>query len=71
MKNDPTLARLICEEWPTLKNKAEDETDVEKLIAVVSEIDDFLLRLEARVATSDNGQVKRPRGITLELPRRQ
>lgn len=70
MKNDPTLARLISEEWPNLKNKAEDETDVEKLIAVVSEIDDFLLRLEARVAASDKGQVKSPRGIKIELPRR-
>lgn len=65
MKNDPTLARLISEEWPNLKNKAEDETDVEKLIAVVTEIDDFLLRLEARVDTSAKGQVKSLRRVKI------
>jgi hypothetical protein len=58
MKNDPILARLISEEWPTLKKRAENETNVEKLIAVVNEIDDFLLRLEARVATSDKDRLK-------------
>jgi hypothetical protein len=53
IKSDPIVSRLISEEWPNLKKRAENEIDVEKLIAVVIEIDEFLLRLETRVATND------------------
>jgi hypothetical protein len=57
MKNDTTLAQLI-EQWPDLKKRTEDETDPDKLIALVSDLEDFLLRLEARVATNDKERLR-------------
>jgi hypothetical protein len=57
MKNDAILERLISEEWPKLKRRAENETDVEKLIAAIREIDEFLLHLEQRVIASDENRL--------------
>lgn len=57
MKNDPILDQLI-EECPNLKQRTENETDVEKLIAVVREVDEFLLRLEQRVIASDKNRLR-------------
>jgi len=58
MKNDPILDRLISEEWPNLKQRAENETDVETLITVVREVDEFLLRLEQRVIAGDKNRLR-------------
>jgi hypothetical protein len=52
MKNEITLVRLV-KQWPDLKKRADNETDPQRLIAVLREIDEFLLRLEITVATID------------------
>jgi hypothetical protein len=57
MKNDTTMDRLM-EQWPDLKKRAEDETDTEKLIAVLYEIEDFLVRFEARVVANDQERLR-------------
>jgi hypothetical protein len=68
MKNDTTLAQLI-EQWPDLKKRTEDETDSDKLIALVSDLEDFLLRLEARVATTDKERLRLDARIDLRAVR--
>lgn len=45
------LEQLTSERWPQLKKKAQNETDPDKLIAIVEEIDDLLFLLEMRVLT--------------------
>jgi hypothetical protein len=57
MKNDTTLARLI-EQWPDLKKRTENETDTEKLIALLYEVEDFLIRFEARVVANDQERLR-------------
>ncbi len=41
---------LVSERWPTLKKRAENENDLDKLIAILEEIDDVLFNVEMRVA---------------------
>ncbi len=57
MKNDTTVDRLM-EQWPDLKIRAENETDTEKLIAVLYEVEDFLVRFEARVVANDQERLR-------------
>jgi len=52
MKNDTALAQLM-EQWPDLKKRTENATDTEKLILLLYDLEDFLLRLEATVAAND------------------
>jgi hypothetical protein len=52
MKDDSTVQQLI-EQWLDLKRRAESETDAEKAMLVVIEIDEFFLLLEARSVTND------------------
>jgi hypothetical protein len=47
------MDRLISEQWPDLKKRAEQETDYESLIALLGEIDDLLVHLEERIAAID------------------
>lgn len=48
--NSHRVERLISEQWPKLKKKAQNETDPERLIAVLEEIDDLLFSLEMTIA---------------------
>ncbi len=57
MKNDTTLAGLV-EQWPELKKRTEEETDPDKLIALLSDLEDFLIRLEASVARNDKERLR-------------
>jgi hypothetical protein len=57
MKNDTTLASLI-QQWPDLKRRAECETDTEKQIALLYEVEDFLVRFEARVVANDQERLR-------------
>jgi hypothetical protein len=50
MKRKGEVERIIAEQWPKLKRKAQNETDPVKLIAIVEEIDDLLFLLEMRIA---------------------
>jgi hypothetical protein len=50
MTSTKGVERLISQRWPKLKKKANDETDPERVIAVLEEIDDFLSNLEMRIA---------------------
>jgi hypothetical protein len=50
MKSAKELERLILEEWPKLKERAERERSPQKLIAVLEEIEDLLFHLEMRIA---------------------
>lgn len=47
------VERLISEQWPKLKKKAQNEIDPERLIAVLEEIDDLLFSLEMTIAAQD------------------
>ncbi len=53
MRSMDIVEGLITERWPDLKKKAEKETDHERLIAILTEIDDLLFVLEKRIAASD------------------
>ena len=50
MKNEITLARLM-EQWPDLQKRADNETDPDKLITLLMEVEAFLQQLEAQVVT--------------------
>jgi hypothetical protein len=47
------VEHLITEQWPDLKERAEKETDHEKLTAILEEIEDLLSVLERRIAAAD------------------
>ena len=51
MKNMKELEHLVSKRWPKLKQRAQNENDPEKLIAILEEIDDLLFNLEMRIAT--------------------
>ena len=53
MNSKERVERLISEQWPKLKKKAQNETDLERLIAVLEEIDDLLFSLEMTIAAQD------------------
>jgi hypothetical protein len=57
MKNEITVAGLMGQ-WPDLKKRVDEETDRDRLIAIVLEIEDFLLRLEARVVNNDKERLR-------------
>jgi len=45
----------MSERWPQLKKRAQNETQPEKLIAVLEEIDELLFSVEMRIA-AQSGQ---------------
>jgi hypothetical protein len=49
MKSSKRVETLISERWPKLKKRAQNENSLEKLIAILEEIDDLLFNLEKRV----------------------
>ncbi len=51
MKSGKRLELLMSERWPKLKKKAQNETDPEKLIPILEEIEDLLFNLEMRLAS--------------------
>lgn len=55
MKNKEELERLMSQRWPKLKKRAQHETNPEKLIAILEEIDDLLFSVEMRIA-AQNGR---------------
>jgi hypothetical protein len=55
MKNKQELERLMSQRWPKLKQRAQHETNSEKLIAILEEIDDLLFSVEMRIA-AQNGR---------------
>jgi hypothetical protein len=50
MKNRQARERLMTERWPKLRNRAQNENNPEKLIAILEEIDDLLFSVEMRIA---------------------
>lgn len=50
MKTTTALEQLVSERWPKLKERAQNERSVEKLIGLLEEIDDLLFDLELRIA---------------------
>lgn len=52
-KNMKGAERLIAERWPKLKNRAQNEKNPEKLIAILEEMDDLLFNLEMRLAAQN------------------
>lgn len=55
MKNIQDLERLMSQRWPKLKQRAQHETNPEKLIAILEEMDDLLFSVEMRIA-AQNGR---------------
>ncbi len=53
MENMQKVKRLILERWPRLRERAQNEKNPERLIAIFEEIDDFLFNLEMRIAAQD------------------
>jgi hypothetical protein len=51
MKTGKRTEILISKQWPKLKNSAQNETDPEKLIRILEEIEDLLFNLEMRLAS--------------------
>ncbi|MFZ0318856.1 MAG: hypothetical protein WAL56_07005 [Candidatus Sulfotelmatobacter sp.] len=51
MKNTKEPELPISERWPELKAQAQSETNPEKLIAILEEIEDLLFNLEMRLAS--------------------
>jgi hypothetical protein len=49
MKSTRNVEFLISQQWPKLKQKALNENDPDKLIAIIEEIDDLLFILEMRI----------------------
>ncbi len=49
MKANKNIDRLISKSWPELKKKAQSEQDLEKLMALLVEIDELLFNLEMKV----------------------
>lgn len=49
MKSTKRVEKLVSERWPKLKKRAQNENSLEKLIAILEEIDDLLFNLEKRV----------------------
>lgn len=54
MTADKNMDRLIFIKWPELKKRAQSEQDLERLMALLVEIDDVLLNLEMRVRVKDD-----------------
>jgi hypothetical protein len=54
MTADKHMDRLILIGWPELKKRAQSEQDVEKLMAVLVEIDELLFSLEVKVRIQDD-----------------
>jgi hypothetical protein len=50
MKTITALEQHVSEQWPKLKQKAQNERSLEKLIGILEEIDDLLFKLELRIA---------------------
>ena len=48
--------RVISERWPELKQRALHEQDVEKLIPILEEIENFLVALESIVTAAKGGE---------------
>jgi hypothetical protein len=55
MRNNKSAEQLMSERWPQLKKRAQNETQPEKLIAVLEEIDELLFSVEMRIA-AQSGQ---------------
>jgi hypothetical protein len=58
MKNTQRLELVISERWPKLKKKAQRETNPEKLIGILEEIEDLLFNLEMRLASEYGKQCR-------------
>ena len=70
MKDKHSLELIMSERWPKLKKRAEQETDVEKLIAILEEIDDVLFSVEMRVA-AESGRTHSRNGTDSRSVRRR
>jgi hypothetical protein len=57
MKKKQEFEKLITERWPKLKQKAQNEENPEKIIAILEEIDDLLFKVEMRIA-AQNGRTQ-------------
>jgi hypothetical protein len=68
MKSMERVERLISEQWPELKNKAQNQKDPERLIAVLEEIDDLLFSLEMTIAAQDRNARSRGNGDSGSTP---
>ncbi|MGA2346997.1 MAG: hypothetical protein ABSF93_13380 [Candidatus Sulfotelmatobacter sp.] len=70
MNNKQAVEWLVSEQWPKLKKRAENEKDVEKLIAILEEIDDVLFSVEMRVA-AESGRAHSRDGTDSRSARRE
>lgn len=62
MRNKQTAEQLMSERWPKLKKRAQDETEPEKVVAILEEIDELLFSVEMKIA-AQSGRTH-PRGGT-------
>src|ERR1700685_431935 len=70
MKNRQAVEWLVSERWPKLKKRAENEKEVEKLIAILEENDDGLFSVEMRVA-AESGRARSRDGTDSRSVRRE
>lgn len=54
MTTDKNMDRLISKSWPELKKKAQSEEDLERLMALLVEIDELVFNLEMKVRVKDD-----------------
>jgi len=70
MKIVNNVDRLIEKRWPKLKNRAQNERNTGKLIAILEEIEDLLCLMEMRIAAHDGRTASRPASVPAALPTR-
>ena len=63
------IEHVMSERWPKLRERAERETDPEKLIAILEEIDDVLFNLEMRVAAQSRQTYSRDHADSTSVDR--
>ena len=54
MTTDKNIDRLISKRWPALKKKAQSEQDLERLMALLVEIDELVFNVEMKVRVKDD-----------------
>jgi hypothetical protein len=58
------VERLISQQWPKLKKRAQTENNLEELIAILEEIDDLLSNLEMRIAVGNRNVPSRANAVS-------
>jgi hypothetical protein len=71
MKNESRVERLISEQWPKIRKRAQNENDLDRLTAIVEDIDDLLSILEMRVLGLTQGtRIQRSKEFKSDLQER-